>query len=130
MDAGVRRRRHEAALLHAYCCHLGGTPPSLAWKLPVGAASGPCALLTRPLPALPAPRGHPPQAVVREGEQYMDHPVHLGGEAFVLAELKVTPPVEKKQPGRWVLFVDEHCVFHCGGWAARCSCAADAPGLG
>ena len=42
-----------------------------------------------------------PQAVVREGEQYMDHPVHLGGEAFVLTELKVTPIVEKKQPGRW-----------------------------
>ncbi len=45
------------------------------------------------------------QAVVREGEQYMDHPVHLGGEAFVLTELKVTPPVEKKQPGRWVCSV-------------------------
>lgn len=38
---------------------------------------------------------------MREGEQYMDHPVHLGGEAFVLTELKVTPIVEKKQPGRW-----------------------------
>lgn len=37
-----------------------------------------------------------------EGDQYADHPVHLGGEAFVLAELKVTPVVEKKQPGRWV----------------------------
>ncbi len=44
------------------------------------------------------------QAIVREaeGDQYADHPVHLGGEAFVLAELKVTPVVEKKQPGRWV----------------------------
>lgn len=32
----------------------------------------------------------------------MDHPVHLGGEAFVLTELKVTPLVEKKVPGRFV----------------------------
>ncbi|KAL4420393.1 hypothetical protein ABPG75_010049 [Micractinium tetrahymenae] len=42
------------------------------------------------------------KAIVREaeGDQYADHPVHLGGEAFVLAELKVTPVVEKKQPGR------------------------------
>lgn len=37
---------------------------------------------------------------MREGEGYTDHPVHLGGEAFVLAELKVTPPVEKKVAGR------------------------------
>lgn len=44
----------------------------------------------------------PPQAVVREGEPptNTDHPVHLGAEAFVLAELKVTPIVEKKVPGR------------------------------
>lgn len=39
------------------------------------------------------------QAVVREGEGYTDHPVHLGGEAFVLAELKCLPPVEKKLVG-------------------------------
>ena len=38
--------------------------------------------------------------MVREGDQYTDHPVHLGGEAFVLAELKVTPVVEKKVPGK------------------------------
>lgn len=52
------------------------------------------------LPPLVPPSA--PQAVVREaeGDQYADHPVHLGGEAFVLVELKVTPVVEKKQPGR------------------------------
>lgn len=49
------------------------------------------------LPLSPVPA---PQAVVREGDQYTDHPVHLGGEAFVLAELKVTPVVEKKVPGK------------------------------
>jgi hypothetical protein len=39
---------------------------------------------------------------VREGEppQTIDHPVHVGSLAFVLAELRVTPVVEKKQPGR------------------------------
>ena len=56
--------------------------------------------LTDP-PPLPLPRPCPaPQAVVREGDQYTDHPVHLGGAACVLAELKVTPVVEKKVPGK------------------------------
>ena len=41
------------------------------------------------------------QALVREGgEHSSEHPVHLGAEAFVLAELKVTPPLEKKVPAK------------------------------
>jgi len=90
-----------------------------------------------PLPCwLPSQPSRPhPQAVVREaeGDQYADHPVHLGAEAFVLAELKVTPVVEKKQPGRWAGLGGAVLVLGLSmGWAGRgqfslpgiCRCAA------
>ena len=50
----------------------------------------------------------------------MDHPVHLGGEAFVLTELKVTPPVEKKQPGRCAVYVALSGQSCCMLLAAAC----------
>ena len=39
------------------------------------------------------------QVVVKEAEVATEHPVHLGGHAAVLTELKVNPDV-KKPPGR------------------------------